>query len=765
MPQQPSVENNFTKGLITEATGLNFPENAATSTENCVYTLIGDVTRRFGINEELNGTTKAVTLTSQAISSYVWNNPGGDGNSKLEVKQVGQTLFFYNIATSTIASPLSTKILTGTVTLLVGTGTTFDSTKECTFADGNGWLFVYHPSCDTNYVTYDPVGISFTSSVIAVQTRDFIGVVDFLPVNTRPLTLSSDHQYNLQNQGWTSGNAWWAQDNTSVYVNLPLGGNTFTVQSGLIGVTNGQIVSGTTSGSGIFTGGFAGTVVSYSGTSLTINITQFVNTGTGFPTTSTVIVPISTGYLTTWHTAEGNFPSNADVWWYFKNTSDAFDPATTQPNVTVSTGNAPQGHYIMNEFAQNRALLSGISSVTSVSTTARPTNGAWFQGRVWYTGINGQQQASGDANYYTWTERIYFSQIVNTVNDFGNCYQTNDPTSEQLFDLLPTDGGVIAIVGSGTIHKLFPIANGLLVFANNGVWFITGSQGIGFSANDYTITKISSVRVLSEKSFVDVLGLPYFWNEEGIYSVMSGQNGQLSVVPLTVGTILSFYNEIPLASKKYARGAYDPINYIIQWCYKSVQEVSVTDRYQYDSILNFNTYNKAFYPYSVMTGTNSQFIHGISYVSYPFIGSTTPEPGFKYGVSIGGTSISFAEEFDTNYVDWGSTNYVSFFTTGYKVHGAAQRKFQVEYLLMYLRLGEPVAYKIQSIWDYANTGNSGRWSTAELTNIFNSNYDMQIKRHRVRGRGYVLQFKLSSVDGMPFDVMGWSAVETQNTGP
>src|ERR1700761_4477387 len=98
MPQQiiASVENNFTKGLITEATGLNFPENAATSTSNCVYTLIGDVIRRYGINFELNGSMLSAGRSNMAMSTYIWNNPGGDGNSKLFVKQIGSVLYFYD---------------------------------------------------------------------------------------------------------------------------------------------------------------------------------------------------------------------------------------------------------------------------------------------------------------------------------------------------------------------------------------------------------------------------------------------------------------------------------------------------------------------------------------------------------------------------------------------------------------------------------------------------------------------------------------------
>jgi len=80
MPQQitSSVENNFTKGFITESTGLNFPENAATDTDNCEYTLIGDVDRRLGIDLEANAVISLpVDRTNKAISTYKWNNVGG----------------------------------------------------------------------------------------------------------------------------------------------------------------------------------------------------------------------------------------------------------------------------------------------------------------------------------------------------------------------------------------------------------------------------------------------------------------------------------------------------------------------------------------------------------------------------------------------------------------------------------------------------------------------------------------------------------------
>jgi hypothetical protein len=402
-----------------------------------------------------------------------------------------------------------------------------------------------------------------------------------------------------------------------------------------------------------------------------------------------------------------------------------------------------------------------------VSTTKRPTNGCWFQGRVWYTGISAGQIASSDTSFYTWTENIYYSQIVTDPTDFGNCYQTNDPTSENLNSPLATDGGVIPIVGAGTIHKLFSIQNGLLIFANNGVWFLTGSQGIGFSANDYTITKISSVKILSNHSFVDVLGLPVFWNEDGIYQVSATQTGSLAVEPMTVGTIETYYNNIPLASKKYARGSYDPIGYVIQWTYRSTQESSITDRYQMDTILAYNTYNKAFYPYNIMVGDNTQYIHGVDYVSYPYISTQTPEPGFKYHCSqfIGGAyQHGFSEEYDTNYVDWGSVNYDSIFITGYKLRGQGLKKSQVSYINTFSRNVGYAAFYLQVAWDYAINSDSNKWSQPQFVELNESNTGVNVRRHKLRGRGRTLQLQFSSVDGQPFDIMGWAANELVNTG-
>ena len=781
MPQQltTTVESNFTKGLITESTGLNFPENAATDTDNCTYTLIGDVLRREGINNEVNGTGNTVSRTNKAISTYKWNNAGGDGLTQVVVEQVGATLYFYKSSSATVASPLSSQILASTVDVssFVANSGTFDSTLECQYSDGNGYLFVYQPTCDPFYCTYS-TGV-VTGNKINVQIRDFNGVPEGTGVTTRPTVLTKEHNYNLTNQGWTSGGAWSFVSGTTTSV--AHSSITFAVSS-TSGVTGGDSVNvycldpssaffwPPPSGSPALSGTVSSFVVN---TSITLTVTYSyggvfsANTFSSWQLTQT-----NQGHISGWFSAVGNYPSNADVWWYFKDTTNIFNPTVTASNVNLSTSNAPQGHYILNAFNQQRGLVSGVSGITDITTTVRPRTGAWFQGRVWYTGIDSQQFPSGDEPYYTWTENIYFSQIVQTSTDFGNCYQDNDPTSESLFDILPSDGGVITIQGCGSIYKLFALQNALLVFAANGVWYITGSTGIGFAANDYTIVKLSAVRSISSTSFVDVNGTPYFWNEEGIYAVQPAKQGTgllnsplhvnpLEVIPLTIGTILTFYSNIPTSSKIYVRGAYDPINYILQWVYRDTDATDVTGRYTYNKILNFNTSNNAFFPYTVDTSVNS--INGIIYVANPG-GTNAPDAAIKY-VASSGTSMTFADEHDPTYVDWGSINYTSYFVTGYKLRGQAIKKFQPQYIQMYSRTnGAASSYKIQGIWDYANDPSSGRWSSVQLVTNGLTRYDTVSRRHKIRGHGFALQFKILSVDGQPFDIQGWAIVDTVNQG-
>lgn len=507
------------------------------------------------------------------------------------------------------------------------------------------------------------------------------------------------------------------------------------------------------------------------GTAINIEIRDFVGVDDGLEVTETPVTLsdlhnynitnqgwfVGTVYTTTFFNQMGFYPSNADVWWYYKGPDvdddgrEKFLPSTFRPLVSRGKSPSPKGAHIIDAFFQNRSAISLVPNIPTISTGGkRPSTGAFHAGRVFYAGVDVKD----------FNDKIYFSQIIESNDQHGKCYQRNDPTAEDLFDLLPSDGGVISIQDVNIIYKLFAVQNGLLVFASNGIWFITGSQGIGFTANDYTVTKISSIQALSSTSFVSVQGYPIWWNEEGIYAITPSEGGSLSPKSLTDATIASFFAEIPINSKKFARGDYNPLTTTIQWVYKSDFAPDITALYEFDRILNLNTATQAFYPWE-FTGTPK--IHDVKYIPSPGVGVP---PIFKYVTSVTATQLTFSEERDETYVDWEThgvgVNYDSFFITGYKLHGDAQRKFQANYVNVFSDNSEDTSYKIQGIWNFANNPNSGKWTTVQLINIAQDNFEHAFRKHKIRGVGLALQFKIFSVDGDPFNIMGWSIWETSN---
>lgn len=699
------VDNNFVKGLITEATGLNYPENSCVETYDCEFDFFGRVTRRRGFDHEPFYSTLSTAKSGLAITRYLWKNVTGDGTISFEVVQIGGTLYFYN---TTSSSSLSAGKIASTITLstFAPSGSPPSaSLYECQFADGHGKLYVFHPYLDNFYVTYNSGAGTVSGTEYALMVRDFEGATsDPYAIDNRPTatvaSMDVNHKYNLYNQGWAKAD-------------------------------------------------------------------------------------LTTPELTSWDTARADVPSNCDVWWTFKNASEDFDTTWIARNGRGSTP-APKGHFILNAYNMDRQTASGLVVSATTSGTARSSTGAFHAGRVFYAGVN-------SAGYMS---KIYFSQIIERDAQVGYCYQQADPTSEDLFDLLPADGGVISIPEAGTIYKLFSMANGLLVFAFKGVWFIGGSQGIGFTAVDYTVSKISSIRTISATSFVDVNGAPMWWNTDGIFTVDLNENGSPTVRSLTIDTIQSFYDDIPSVSKVYARGVFNPLEQTVQWLYSATSPDTVSEQHAFNRVLNFNVLTKAFYPWRI-SENDSVEVHGITVVDG--IGGVFQETlvvnnsavqvvdnaavnvvayqlssqaqvlTTKYLISwndAGTNKFTFAETRDENYVDWvtvNDTDYTSYFITGYKIHGNAMMKFQPLYVTIYNE-GTGQAY-LQGIWDYATATSTGRYSPKEYLVWDDANYGVQGKRRKIRGRGRTLQYYVKSLSGKPFLISGWSTFETGNTMP
>jgi hypothetical protein len=713
-----SVENNFRGALNTEATGLNFPENACTETINCVHDEKGRTKRRFGFNFEAGYDTNTVEKTDKVITGYTWQNVAGDGSLSLRVQQVGATLYFYHIAQ---AGALSDNLLATTVSL-----TTFKTAvdvdpalNECLYASAAGFLLVTHPQCEPFYVSFDAETLTATATQITVEIRDQEGVDDSLDINERPTAtvagLTAAHKYNLFNQGWHFN---------------------------------------------------------------------------------------SNAALTAWDTAFTTMPSNSDVWWLFKNSNNEFD--TTQV-ANTDTGNAPapRGHYILNVHDQDRTTASGIANITTVTTgTSRVAVCAFHAGRAFYAGLASQGYSS----------KIYFSQIIENPDQFGRCYQANDPTSEDLSDLLPTDGGYLTIYGVESVVAMIPLSNSLLVFATNGIWAILGSDGIGFTATDFTVTKLSSVSAINAYSFVDIEGFPMWWNLNGIYALVPGgtSNLQFDVKSVTDDVIKSYMDDIPIRSKAFVRGVYNPLTKLVRWIFRSTEATSVDEDYTFDSVLTYSFLTQGFFPWTITTGNVE--VHDIfileglggiqsfdtvvelgegpgdtwtraddieiqdstgDVVTVFSISSFLIEPTFKYFCSYDtgdglNSEVTFAEEYSASYLDWLyfddiGQDYDSTFTVGYKLHSDTQRFFQSNYVFVFLEQEEQASCTVRGLWEWTTSESSERWSNAQQ--IYNSALlyrSVNFRRLKIRGKGRALQLKFDSETGKPFTIIGWSLFETQN---
>src|SRR5687768_585412 len=93
--------NTFVRGLVTEASPLNFPENASLDEENFELLVTGARQRRLGLdfeeNHRLLGGTTAENLKTDAVNTYVWKSAGSVPDQDILVIQLASVLSFFDL--------------------------------------------------------------------------------------------------------------------------------------------------------------------------------------------------------------------------------------------------------------------------------------------------------------------------------------------------------------------------------------------------------------------------------------------------------------------------------------------------------------------------------------------------------------------------------------------------------------------------------------------------------------------------------------------
>ena len=299
--------------------------------------------------------------------------------------------------------------------------------------------------------------------------------------------------------------------------------------------------------------------------------------------------------INTYKTANSNkLPANSKSWIYGKDSSDNFD-ATLLNKQDFGTSPAPKGRFILDLFSQDRGIEKTIKYNTRFSNTA------FFAGRAWYAGALDDDIKAN----------VYFSQTLTDLNKVGKCYQENDPTSEVISDLIDSDGGVIAIPEAGAIAKLEPLGRGLLVIAENGIYSISGVDGV-FSASNYQVEKVSSVGCIAPQSVVTVENQVVYWSPDGVYAVQADQSGfTYNTSSVSESSIRTYLSEIPFNSRKHVQGVYNPTSKEIYWLYSSTQDVDPNvNRYKKDRVLGVNLQLNSWFTFT-LTKTDTTYARAV----------------------------------------------------------------------------------------------------------------------------------------------------------
>lgn len=164
--------STFIGGLNTDASPLNYPQNASADEKNFVLNKNGLRTRRLGFDLE-DGFARVATEAQVGngrdlvVNFHKWNNVGGDSTKTLIVIQVNEQILFFDAA----SDPLSAGFIDSYTYEVDGT-----NIPRVSFADVDGALVAVNGEKLFNVFIYS--GGSITRVQKYLKIRDLFGVED-----------------------------------------------------------------------------------------------------------------------------------------------------------------------------------------------------------------------------------------------------------------------------------------------------------------------------------------------------------------------------------------------------------------------------------------------------------------------------------------------------------------------------------------------------------------------------------------------------------
>lgn len=373
--------------------------------------------------------------------------------------------------------------------------------------------------------------------------------------------------------------------------------------------------------------------------------------------------------------------------------------------------------------------------------------------------------------FYAVDSLIYFSQVVISPSDAGRCYQANDPTSSEIPDLLDTDGGVIELEDTRRIKRIVVFRSGILVFAANGVWYVSNPDG-GFKATAFNVEKITDRGLDATKSVVEGDSVIYYFSNNGIMRIASNEFNVLGAEDITENTIRGHYLE-KLAGKR-CNGIYDEAKQQCVWWQPEVGGVGLI----YDTRLN------AFYPQK-SNSEDTRVLAPFNIVNAAYWVSAKETPS--------ALDYSFARMVDRTFKDFGASQ-DAYLISGPETLGKFANKKSITQAKVFFRKTEteitgyveggytfdyPSSCLFQARWDFdatdaygkfvGQTGNSGKGKEMQLYKpmqrgfipdefpyTFDTGEALLSKKFNIRGNGDAVQFVFKAEPEKDLQLLGYS---------
>lgn len=523
MAAGPFGGDSFTsvKTWITEATPANWPEGACSDILNMEIGPTGEVLRRLGIVEEQAGGdllhSAQTPVTEYAITAHLWRDAGGSPGNDILLVQHGMVVAAYGNS-----YPLA-DYLVGSVTLETDVTDPKASSYPISVTSINGDAVIVHPKTKPQVLSLNEDGtLSLTSVKLEMRVQESIS---YAPVSSRPTALTPEYEFDLRNAGWPyAAVASIDEKGTGIIYTDPV---SYTKDKiGAYPALSDLFYAAKTSSAeeanaiGVYSPWELRKTPPTSGFSVNGRfITEVFSLDTG--------VLMSASYLPV--------PQDPEL----------------EALLDAIAALFPDGGF--DKLGQAGTPLT--TGTVLRSTERRPTAVATLNGRIVYAGRD-----------YNDAYCLFFSQLAVSKLVYGKCYQEADPTAEEINDLVATDGGVIRAPGMGTVLKMVELNSQLIIFSTTGVWALDGGGGgEAFSATSFRISKISPEGCLSTSSVVEIGGSIMFFGKTGIHVVAVDNLGTTSVQNISISTIQTFYDTLPMSAKVLAAGAADSTLGRVEW--------------------------------------------------------------------------------------------------------------------------------------------------------------------------------------------------------